>query len=1128
MKLLFGMKSPLRQTIPLVAWLACCLSAAASEIYFAPVTPSDVAASLVRDYPDSAVGSGGDLKKLRIHSGPGLFAEDPESPGEHKNPTSGAITLEQAAISPSTSSPLGYPTQETDSISASVLALQGAGTGLQRIPGASEYRYGSGQNGGTNANWNIQFDGVPPKTPSIPQNYYEGKIDDAIDHARVAIRANPYRTGQGSAYALLIQAAYEKAVPRTYAGNEWRALADRERLESALNKTIHDRILTLEQARDQYRAALAPLHALLNHPEESIYLWNASSLMGNAKPDWAGAGQTWTSLLYESYANAVQLLGECQFEIISLRYFRDYRVPGTGSFNPQSLVEAAESAAAEIERLLLPFNSLLERAGVTPRLELSSALVHSSRLKKLALEISEKSLSFDSGESEENGGGGWVRRVYSPYDVPFYSQDDIFGSSLTFNNLMKITAGTDQTFQTTTSGLIGSSKVQDGKALTELNNVIDSSEKLVQFRQGIEEKYLPQLRELCGARLSDPADPNSELVPDILEYLLPLEDRRPFLDAFGESPGAIGEQWLKIQAAENRLLSAIQLLNQVDQEIEVVRQFGNQRLMSFDRIAKIQLESGEAISALDYMSGEIRAAAIRAEADARAKAATKKSWLKAAVGVVASGIAAYATAGATWVMAAAAAGSSSLNGALAIDGAKDQAALYRQVGKIQASSTLRLARIQQQQTRLRAIESAKIAEEQQFQEDNRIDEQIHKLMITVESRRLEILYAEQNLDLAELELVNLIGRVNYLLQEYRKSQVRQSDSTLNRPDLRLRRDYEIREANRIFRFAQEYTYLCARSAEYRFLTPAAQTAVRAEISKILQAQNAADLEESASTLVQIRDNFFNSQQGRPNPRRIRLSLRNYVIQSNELDGYMTLNGSWVNDVVPPDAQFLHYPVTTNSGETSTHIAELSDAQLLNYLRDRLVGHPTLSRQPGNLNRPYLEIAFRTGYEKDYGGRSNPFYITGEYGHLIEGPNMPLSHPDSAGVFVNMRNNRSALTGIDTVSVQIVQQGVSFIPHVGLPNGEEPVVARAWNLPEVTSSIPAIWNQDTANTTNWKSLVNGNSQLNERSPACQRWVLRISGSQNFWTQMLPTLRDIELCMSVRGWTSQNGLTLPPNP
>ena len=60
-------------------------------------------------------------------------------------------------------------------------------------------------------------------------------------------------------------------------------------------------------------------------------------------------------------------------------------------------------------------------------------------------------------------------------------------------------------------------------------------------------------------------------------------------------------------------------------------------------------------------------------------------------------------------------------------------------------------------------------------------------------------------------------------------------------------------------------------------------------------------------------------------------------------------------------------------------------------------------------------------------------------------------------------------------------------------------------------------------------MGGAAQLNERSPANQRWVLVIAAPELFWSQMLDTITDVDICMTVRGWTGQ-GLPdpLPANP
>jgi hypothetical protein len=1097
----------------------------AEEIYFQSITSHEVTYSLLASQteatsPDSSV-------RFRSISGPGL--SDAAS--------SGRIRLVEASISPTTASAGGYPTFETDSLNSALTSLQGSGSIPARTQGAAEYRYGLGQ-GGENSPWTISFDGVPPTTPPIPSNFLREKIDDAIKAARLAIRVNPYRKGPGSGYALIFQAAYEATVPYTYAGNEWKAKADKDRVGvTPQNASITNRLSSLATGSQRYNQATEALLNILNHPVESAWLLEPSAYIGNAGPSWSTENRTWAGMLYQAYVEAVTQMAQVEYERLHTRYLKDYAM---ADLSP--LIAEIHQSADSIESKMLPVSALQSANVLDEDLDTSAPVAWTSLLRRLADHVTERSLFFSPGINPLSGRIGYTS--YGPNYVPFLVPAQLASRPFSFDNFLAFTFGIDSESvpptDTTASAnsLIGESKTSDTAAMSALEDQIQTITQVDNLRDETQSNYFSQMTQLCGQRRSDPANLSSSLIPDVLGYLLPTEEREPLLA--GESFGDVALQWNKIEQAENRLLAAYRALEEIDEEADLVREYGAERQLSYDRIAKIQLSTGEQISALDYLSGEIRAKAIKQEAEQRAKQAEKKNWFSAIGKVVGKVGLALATGGTSAVadlawatITTAVENPANTLGQVGgfLDGhnkAKSEAAMHRNIGRIQANAARRQAQIEAQQTRIRAVEGATITMEQAGQEENRIREAIHKLMIRVERQNLEILLAQQQLEFAELEHANMLGRISFLLEEYRRVSIRNAAGTLNRPDVRLRRDYQIQEALRKFRVAQEYAFICARAARYRFTgkpTDPFQAQIAAAESAILQAQNGEQLELAVSSLITTRGQFLNVTGGMTPLQEVRYSLRDLVAQSNHwLAAFYRLpNGSWGPDLVTTDLQGFPQSVAPSAIGT----AALSDAQFVEFLRDRL--------EPDGSGSSVLRLRFPIGFEPSFSGRTNPLRTntSGQYGHVIEGPGPSYASTAAVGVFVNIRNNRSINPiGLmpNTASMRPVGNFYTTSAPQGSPTTPIPVANyKVWNPVEtqgtsaLNNSVRILYNQDTISPA-WASrfpeltLGSAGSQLHERSPANDHWLLEIVAEDGVWNIFLPNMRDIEICMTVRGWSN----------
>lgn len=1130
------MKFPL---IPAIA-IALVSTLPASEIYFGRTTPADVAARHQAQPPQAS--SDG---QIILESVFGVALTSPAS-------ESGDIRIIGAAISPTTASPGGFDTYEQDALDDALLAIQGSGIDPARTPGAAEYRYGLGQNGQT-ALWNVQFEGVPDYD-SNEQNFFREKLDEAIASARTAIRANPFRKGDGSGYAIIFQASYEATVPYTFAGNEWRAKADRDRIGITPElASPTDRMASLQTAADRFYQAADALLAVLNHPVESGWLLDPDAVIVGAGPAWAD-GDSWADLLYESYAEAITRYADARFEYFYTRYLAEYQPPGSGNTAMQALISDIENAAAEIDQLGLPLAALATRGVLNPDIDVHGPGARSNLLRRLADNVKERALFFSAGVNPASG--GYSNATYGANYVPFLVPAQLASRPFTFDNLLAFIYGIGTDVPVEPGGSLAGSLIQQAtaaetSAFTSIDQVIADATELNQLRDDTRFNYEGQLKQLCGQRRSDPADPGSELIPDVIGYFAPTEFRDPL--GSGEAYGDIALAWNKIEQAETRLLSAIRALAEIDEEAAIIRQYGDERLTSYDRIARIQLDTGEEISALDYLSGEIRAQAIKAEAEERAKQAEKKSWFSGVAKLVTRAAAAFVTGGgselifgslegAAWAVAAAdasaAGGSELISGGLGLwqnsRDADSKAAMHRKIGEIQANAARRQAAIDAQRTQIRAMEGAQITMEQATQEDARIREAIHKLMIRVERQKLEILLAEQAVDFAEIEHSNLIARIGNLLEEYHRVSIRQAGSTLNRPDVRLVRDFEISEANRKFRVAQEYAYLLAKAAEYRFAgrkTSNFGDRIEDELVNILAAQNATQIEAAVEELVRIRGDFLQITNGLAPLRQVRYSLRDIVAQSNHWISSTSFirddKGDWTEFLQDTDLQ--PFPSTLVPSGT---VADMSDAQFVRFLETRLVSDDGEFDTNGSST---LRINFPIGFEPSWQDRLNPLRerTTGQYGHVIEGPGPSYAAAGAVGVFVNIRNNRSfSPDGIMPDRASLLPVGASYVTKekylqsTGAINEND---LQVWNLVdldgavELNNSIQVLYNKDTRSSGSWASNLSSElllgtvgSQLHERPVANDHWVLEVTASDSLWQIFLPNMRDVEICMTIRGW------------
>jgi hypothetical protein len=135
--------------------------------------------------------------------------------------------------------------------------------------------------------------------------------------------------------------------------------------------------------------------------------------------------------------------------------------------------------------------------------------------------------------------------------------------------------------------------------------------------------------------------------------------------------------------------------------------------------------------------------------------------------------------------------------------------------------------------------------------------------------------------------------------------------------------------------------------------------------------------------------------------------------------------------------------------------------------------------------------------------------------------------------VNIRDNRS-ISPVGLMPNKASLKPVGSFYTTSSPQGSattpiEVASLRVWNPAEMqgssalSNSVIILYNKNTllpAWAVNFPELKAGfaGSQLHERSPANDHWLLEITASNSVWNSFLPNMRDIEICMTIRGWSN----------
>lgn len=976
--------------------------------------------------------------------------------------TETTVMLQQSSIGQIVAGSIGFP-------GAAELLLS---TGKQLRDSGAAYRYVSLQTGQGNIGggaWDIVFPGVVDQSSgqvwnsagsTKAQNFFEDKLLAAAEAYRAVLHSNPLHVDAARG---LLNTVYERVVPLTFAGNNAFVQATKLRLTSQ-GSSLSETTLLETNALHWFRESARVVIGALNTMPEATFLDGSSKyvspseLLDEIEP------------LNSAYVRAVVLQGETLTRLARLKYLQDYRPPDDPQFNPTQLTSLIETNVTRLRHQILLANLFLKNNSL-PVVELPAAELAIQGLLDLRISISQGRISFVGERITTNGIPlGLTVSDYSPEYVPFLFDPQEFASfNSSFAKLSSIAKDLATQSAALDNSLINQNRQFDSDLFQLTNNVAN-----------IRTRYVQELGEICGWLRAS----NGTLNPDLLfASLPPVEREKQHRYGAGESKGQIYLQWQKVLQAETDLKAAKLDLDSNYAQIQKKQDVANQVAQGFTNIARIILENGEKLAALDVESGEIQAMTLRTTTRIQNQAAVNGAVLDALRQVPQTIVTAVASGGVS--LLADGASLASTAGKLYIN---VQAAT--RIAEIQGDSYRKLGQIAAQKERIAALERAQIQYEQAHQELLKTEEAVFAMMLQAERLKLNILMAEQRLDMAMGELANTTARIQFLLQELQYALSLELSNPLRNPDFRLQRDLATRQAEETFASAQEWAYLAGKAALYKVNGSLRSSIVASLVNSVLQARNGTQLRDRVQQMEQQIDKLYLEQGTQTAIQVATISVRNFIVQNNSV--VLNAQGD------PDPKQSVFEPI--GNGQTS-------DSAWIDFLRDHLVR----DSRTGELK---LEFAFSTSLDRQsqtnglpsLQARRNPLFNTTMFNALITYAN---GLPNALGVRVNLRGRSLSLDPAFPIVVDLRQEGASYVRSRSWVS--DPRSMNVWNLKQTLGQVTA--------SINGFSNV-GSPQFHERSPANDRWVFTASsenGGNQALLNQLDKISDIELAFSIRGFT-----------
>ncbi len=1027
---------------------------------------------------------------------------DPNNPQESFSFNSGGLVDASgtASIVPLDSSgepiyfTIGYPFAATAAFAAdnscggpcADSAEQLVFSGNALIEEGAEYRYDpiSGQNGiGADA-WEICFTGVRDLStgnlcldspiPAKEENFFDAPLLLAEQTFRAALAINPYNTDAAEG---LLRTYYERMAPRVWAGNTSLILATRARLNGM---TIEQELELRREAEGFFNQAMEIfIQATGLQYDISLLDTTASYVdMVRLQDESDPENLAIVPLLVDAYISALARRAETVEGIVKLEYLAAYDHPILSidlAPERQAILDELNTYQSSITRqaLMIAIFSDLE-SYVNSDIGMVSHIL--SGFSKLTTTITNGNLFFTIIRDSNGDVIGDQFADYTPEYVPFLFDPFQFpGYTNSFALLLDRAEDNGTTAQ-----------VFQDSANFEIREFDSNQDLLNQRFEEIRSTYFDELTLLTGQRNVD-----SLLVPDLWYFMLPPEERLLEYQYIGqgESKGTIYEQFRAIDMAETELDAALLDLGNIQKKMEKHEETARAIAGTLNNLAQLYTSNGEKLAAMEYQAGELVAARLRAEA----KKKKKKGFFKAAIGVGKIAAAVY-----TGQMGLGGDGANDIYGAIsdvrhaAAQGAKDE-------------HTARvMAEIGAQKHRIRAMEQAQV----QFQKRDELllktEEDIFGMMLDAERLKLNILIAEQRLDMEMAEIANLFGRVQYLLQEYGRATALLTSSSLANPHFRLVIDEEMRRANCMMDLTREKTYLAAMAAAYKTNAP---ENLSGTIESILEARNVEELTVIQIALEDLVANFYR-ENGTSTTEQRTLSLRHFIAQNNHV--IKDTNGfvEWDN----PDTLLQEF--RDSDGNLIS-----SDAHWLAFLQNCLVFNPQLYTYSlvipftTSLNFHHQPEAIDGSNPLGEQQRKNPLFDLNAIDMRIA---WATGDTGRKGVIIDFRGPELVLSNTDDVKIDLRQQGTSYMRAAPWITDTSDSSLRVWNLEPTLGRVTGSVNGEVRSGT----PAPNTPQFHERSPANDRWTLSLEPVQDANIALINNMdkiTDIVLTFSVEIFT-----------
>ncbi len=537
---------------------------------------------------------------------------------EGQTPSAGVIRLQHSSFGFMIAGNLGYPDAVKDLRSDAQNLIAKGIPYKTPVSSGGEEQTGTGKIG--SGAWDIRFPGSRLYSTgelfeegTDEQNYFESDILKAAERYRAILFIDP---SDEEAAKGLLQTYYEQMVPLIFAGNTAQVCTFRSRF--AMNSLAYE-IGLLDEGVAHYRNAAGVFVELTETASDLKYFDDESSVYSEyedvftydalVKPD-SGDDMAIIPKVLETYARAVAFQAEALAHRVDRKYMDIFEYPVLPyDYAPKrrELVEYLHEQAAYLQNGILLANAYShvfttsDWLNVTDIGRASGVVTNLLSLKDL---IRDGMVCFTIARNATGTVTGESYGAYPSEYVPFlaWDPDRLIAASTSYQNFY------DWAYEIVSS----SQNFQDiAKAET---RAFDANQEAMRTQfENIRSQYFSELGQLCG-RIRDTK--TGDLVPDVVYALFPPEERdeqHDYNEFFGESKGAIHQQWLTIRQAETEVDAAMMDLENLVKEMEKKEEIAVKITGVYNNLAQLILDSGEKLAALEIQKGELEAKKIEYE-----------------------------------------------------------------------------------------------------------------------------------------------------------------------------------------------------------------------------------------------------------------------------------------------------------------------------------------------------------------------------------------------------------------------------------------------------------------------------------------------------------------------------------